>query len=152
MNPYAQIADLYNFGAPAVAYGLLTTAQQQAALDASAAHFDSKFRARYGYQNVPLVPPIDLVVTMRVCELSAWNLITLRGFDGTNLNDVNIKDRGLMAMRWGDQVERQEAHPNVAAAQTDVTIAAPFIVSNPLQGWIPDPSGAQSTPGDSGID
>lgn len=149
---YAALADLYNYGAPPVAYGLLTNAQQQAALDAGSAHFDSKARARYGYQNVPLVPPIDIVIIMHVSELAAWNLINLRGFDGTNTNDVNIRDRGLMAMRWMDQVERQEAHPAVAIATTDQTIAAPFVLSNPVQGWIPLPGGGSSNPGVSGVD
>lgn len=152
MNPYAQLTDLYNFGARASAYGDLTTGQQQAHLDAAAATADAAFRARYGYQNVPLVPPIDPAITQKVCELASWNLITLRGFDGTNESDKNIRDRGMMAVRWFAQVERQEQHPNVqVSVQSDATVAAPMVISNPLQGWIPDPSGASSTPGPSGV-
>ena len=147
---YAALTDLYNYGAPAVAYGTLTTGQQQAALDAASAHADSFFRARYGYQNVPLSQPIDIVIVMHVCELAAWNLITLRGFDGTNLNDVNIRDRGMMAVRYFEKVEKQEAHPNVNAATTDSTIASPLVVGAPLQGWIPNASG-QSNPNPSGV-
>lgn len=154
---YATQQDAVDYGLVPSALGLdVTPAQVQKALDTRSAYADGKMRARYGYQNVPLPAPYDPSIVQAVVHLATFDLLSRRGFDQANPNDVAVKIRYDAAVKFFDDVERQTQHPNVAIAAAPSTasappVAQPFVTSLPLQGWIPDPNGAPSNPGNSGI-
>jgi phage gp36-like protein len=134
MSAYAVLADLYAYGMPLVAMGAVSTATQQAILDARNDFADDKLRARY---RLPLVAPFPVSLKQNVCMLAAWDVMIARGYNPASGADTNIATRGEMAMKWFDDVERQRAHPNVieASGGDEPGYAAPQVISKPLQGW-----------------
>ena len=139
---YATQQDANDYGLVPSALGLdVTPAQVQKALDTRSAYADTKMRARYGYENVPVPAPYDPALVQAVVHLAAFDLLARRGFDATNPSDVAVKERFAAAVKFLDDVERQTAHLNVVVAQTGPAasppIAQPLILSAPNQGWIP---------------
>jgi phage gp36-like protein len=149
---YASLSDMANFGFPPSAFGQLSTVQIQAQLDSASAYANSKMAARYG---MPLLPPFDVSIVQAVVQIAAYQCLVLRGFDPQNPGDSAARDLWIAAREFFDAVERQHAHPLVnESAQTNQaqpSYAAPMVSSRPLEGWLPDSSGASSTPGPSGI-
>jgi hypothetical protein len=151
---YATLTDLYNT-IPASQLGALTTTQQQAALDARSAYADAKMRARYA---LPLGQPYDPALVRAVCDLAAWDLIQLRGYNPRSGSDVNYQIRAIGvdgkggAQRLLDDVERQCAHfAVVEAISPSPAIPSPLVVSQPLQDWNPGMNPANGGCGGSGI-
>ena len=136
MTAYAVLADLYVYGMPAVAMGSVSTATQQAILDGRNDYADDKMRARY---RLPLQTPYPVSLKQNICMLAAWDILMARGYNPGAGADVNIANRGQMALDWFNDVERQRAHPNVieASGGTDPGYPAPAVISKPLQGWYP---------------
>lgn len=114
MNPYASLADLTTFGLPATALGAVTTAQQQAQLDAAAGRVDSKIGGRYV---VPLTAPIPAVITQTTCKIAAWEVLRIRGWNPMVPGDKAIFDGFVDANAWLDAVQHQREHL-VGVAQT----------------------------------
>ena len=146
---YAALTDLY-FVMPVAMMGTVTTAQQQQALDDRSAYADAKMRARYA---LPLGQPYDRALIRAVCDLAAWDIICLRGYDPESGSDQNFMRRAIGddgrggAQKLLDDVERQCAHFNVIEAIAPYpAYAAPMVVSAPQQGWIPSPIGSNPNP------
>lgn len=113
-NPYSTIADLTVYGIPATALGALTTAQQQAALDAAAGTIDAHIEGRY---SLPLQPPIPIVFTEYCCVIAGWRLMMVRGVDPASPDYKGLRQRFLDAMGELGQIQRQALHP-IAAGQS----------------------------------
>lgn len=134
MTAYAVLADLYALGLPLVAMGSVSTAVQQRCLDGRNEFADDKLRARY---KLPLQAPYPSSLVQSICQLAAWDVLVIRGYNPASGADVSIQARADLAFKWFDDVERQRAHPNVveAAGSTDPGYAAPLIISTTRQGW-----------------
>jgi phage gp36-like protein len=137
MSTYATLADLYVYGLPLNAMGTVSVAAQQAILDARNDFADDKLRARY---RLPLVAPFPASLKQNVCMLAAWDVLMARGYNPASGSDVNIANRGEMALKWFDDVERQRCHPNVieAGSPAGPGYEAPLTISKVLQGWYPN--------------
>lgn len=133
MTPYAVLTDLYAYGLPLVAMGNVGTDVQQKCLDARNEFADDKMRARY---KLPLLAPYPESLKQSICQLAAWDVLVIRGYNPGAGADVNIRDRADMALKWFDDVERQRCHPSVVeSGDADPGYAAPAIVSRTRQGW-----------------
>ena len=106
---YATLADLSVYGLPATSLGQTTAAQQQGAIDAASATVDNFFNGRYA---LPLLA-WDLETRARTCQIAAWNILSIRGFNSGAGADDNIRTRYEDAMTWLDKVQRKAAHPLV---------------------------------------
>lgn len=130
---YAILADLYAYGLPLVAMGSVSTAVQQKCLDGRNDFADDKLRARY---RLPLVAPIPVSLIQNICQITAWDVLVIRGYNPQSGADVSIRDRADLAFKWFDDVERQRCHPSVTESGTaSPGYAAPLIVSRTPQGW-----------------
>lgn len=133
MGIYAVLADLYAYGLPLVAMGSVSTAVQQKCLDGRNDFADDKLRARY---RLPLVAPIPVSLIQNICQITAWDVLVIRGYNPASGADVSIRERADLALKWFDDVERQRCHPAVTESGTsDPGYAAPQIVSKAQQGW-----------------
>lgn len=143
---YATVTDFYTYGLRKLVLGnTITEAQIQAALDVRSSFADTKFRARY---KLPFQAPIDVTIVQSVCILTAYDLLVMRGFNPDNPADANIELRAKAALKWLDDVERQAAHPNVIEATSpSPALAAPLILSDNPQGWIPTCGRGSGIPG-----
>ena len=149
---YAVLADLANNGLPPSAYGNLKPVQLQAMLDARNSYASSKMGGRY---SMPLLPPFDPMIVAAICHLTAKDALDMRGADPAHLDYRSIETRFLAAVKYFDDIQRQTAHPAVNESPAPTSLqaaqyAAPLIVSQPLQGWIPGQGGSPN-PGPSGI-
>lgn len=133
MGAYATLADLYVV-MPVAIMGTVSTARQQAMLDARNDFADDKLRARY---LLPLQTPYPPSLVQHICQLAAWDIARARGFNPAAGADVVIREQADLAFKWFDDVERQRAHPNVIEANGPDVIGydAPKVTSKPRQGW-----------------
>lgn len=112
---YASIDQLYQYGAPATAFGKLPPSTIQAQLDADASWIDSKLRGRYP-DDVPLVAPIDLAIVVANAQLSAYKLIVgIKGAQPSGIDIAALKERSAASEAWLDQVQRQAVHPLITS-------------------------------------
>lgn len=152
MSSYANLTDATTYGLVPSAYGLnITTAQIQANLDARSDWADTRLGGRY---SLPILAPYPAALVRAVVHMARYDLLSLRGFDESNAADKNVVDACKAAEKLLDDVLRQQAHLNVIESPQPTKLAqpsyaAPLIVSNPQQGWIP----AEGVPrtSDSGI-
>lgn len=110
---YAQLADLYRYGAPATAFGDISDADLQAGLDDASTRVDEFLAARY---------PLPLIswpssITEYTCRIAAWNLISGRGYNPAvgNEGDQNLKSRYDDAIARLTLIQKQQLHPAVVA-------------------------------------
>lgn len=124
---YCTLSDLTTYGIPPTALGQITSQQQQAAIDGTAAYIDSKIRNRYP---LPLAPtPIEIVRCNAI--LAAEEILTVRGWDPSNAGDDGVMKRAAGQRQWLDDVQRGSAHLNVSTANTtQSTYASPKIISS----------------------
>jgi len=133
---YATTTDLARFGLPSGALAGVSTATQEAALDAASAFADSYLRSRY---TVPLTSyGVDL--TKQVCALAAEDLLTTRGFDPSRANGDAITLRADNARAWFRDVSAGRAAVsggNTTATATPIARAssAPTTASAGERGW-----------------
>ncbi len=133
---YATTTDLARFGLPAAALSGISTAAQEAAIDAASALADSYLRSRY---TVPLTSyGVDL--TQQVCALAAKTLLTTRGFDATRANGDAIMQGAEDARTWLRDVSAGRAAVsggNTTATATPIARAstAPSTSSSSERGW-----------------
>lgn len=133
---YATTTDLARFGLPAAALSGISTAAQEAAIDAASAFADSYLRSRH---DVPLTTyGVDL--TQQVCALAAEMLLTTRGFDATRANGDAVTLRADNARAWLRDVSAGRAAVsggNAAPAAVSIARAstAPTTASTGERGW-----------------
>lgn len=145
MSSYASLTDATTYGLVSSALGLnLTAAQIQANLDANSDVADGYMGARY---SLPLLAPIPLAIVRGVVHMARYDLLSLRGFDETNASDKNVINTRNEAIKMFEMIRNQAFHPHVIESPRPTNLgqpqyAAPMIVSNPQQGWIP----AEGTP------
>ncbi len=129
MSQYAQIADLVLYGTSANALAQFTAAQQNAALATASAYADTKLAGRYP---LPLLT-WDASITRHVCYLAAFDLISTRGFDPGGGADTIFMLRNNMAIKFFDDVERQNTHPTVTFnAPASPSYNAPQVYSSSM--------------------
>lgn len=145
MSQYAQISDLPCYGLPATALQspALTPAVLNAALVAASAEMDSYFNGRYP---LPLLT-WDTSVTEVCCKITAYHLLSVRGYNPASAADVNIRDRYTDSIAWLNKVQRQAVHPivtptdqsNPNTQQPGVSSSSVVFVSTgqrlPQRGW-----------------
>jgi hypothetical protein len=151
--PFAALTDLANHGLPPSAYGNLKQSQIQAMLDARNSYAAGKCAARY---SMPLLAPFDPMMVAAVCHLAAKDALDMRGADPAHLDYRSIETRFLAAVKYFDDVQRQYMHPLVNESPQPTNLgtpqfAAPLVVSQPLEGWIPNESRGGPCPPPSGI-
>jgi phage gp36-like protein len=113
MSSYASLADLYKYGAPATAFGVLSGADQQAGLDEASAKIDEFLAARYP---LPLISwPVS--ITEYAARIAAYNLLSVRGYNPAigNEGDTSLKSRYDDAIRQLTLIQKQQMHPAVVA-------------------------------------
>ncbi len=127
---YASLSDLYTYGAPATAFGSLSDATKQAALDAASVKIDEHINARYA---LPLVSWPSTFPDY-AARIATYQLLSVRGFNPASGADVNVRDRYLDAMRELVMIQKQQLHPNVTpAANQSPTYDQPVLLSNSVE-------------------
>lgn len=118
MSIYASLAQLYVHGAPQRAFGSISDADKEAALEAASETIDTYFRGRFP---LPLVT-WDHSVVENTCKIAAYELISgARGYNPAAGADTSLLDRYNQAISWCVKVQKQQAHPNVTASVADTT-------------------------------
>src|SRR5260370_19454510 len=108
-TPYAVIADLTLYGAPAAAFTATSTTQQQAALDAANALVDGSFADKFV---LPLLSwGKDLV--KHVVAIATYDLIVVRGSNPTAPGNEDLHARWEAALKWLQGVSDGKIKPNV---------------------------------------
>ncbi len=134
MTAYATLTDLYQYGLPQNSFGSISTSQQQAALDSRNAWADGYLRGRY---QLPLLG-WDIDLRMHVAQITAWDLLNLRGYAARAGADVEVETRAMKAIEWFEGVERGRVHPNVtpsAAPTPGTAYAQPQAITKQMRGW-----------------
>src|SRR6266850_365235 len=108
-TPYAVLADLTLYGAPASAFTNVTTAQQNAALDAANALAD-------GYLGQKFTLPIttwgkDLV--KQIVAIATYDAIVVRGANPEAPGNVNLQNRWDAAIQWFRDIAAGKVTPQV---------------------------------------
>lgn len=132
MAAYAVIADLATV-LPAAAFASVPTATQTKIVAGRCDYADAKMRARY---RMPLLS-FDMSISRAVLDMSAFDILCVRGFDPGSASDQLVQFRYSEAVKFFDDVERQRAHPVVTEALAPGTAEydAPLVLSDPRQGW-----------------
>jgi len=100
---YATRTDLHRVGLPAAALAGVSTVTQDAALEA-ASGLANAYIVRSGY-DLPLSTwPAGL--TLHVCGIAAWVLLSTRGFDPSNPSDKAVRMRFDDAIKWLEKVAK----------------------------------------------
>ena len=138
---YGDLTDLVNMGLPANALGALTTPQKQAALDDATDEMNTYFAGRYP---LPLLT-WDNAVKAKCCEIAAYRLMCIRGFNPASGADVNYRLRYQDAIRWCEGVRNKAIHPTVTFAAATPAYAQPDVLCHsmtttggqqgPMRGW-----------------
>lgn len=129
---FATVADIPLYGMPATALGTLTTAQQQACLDAAAAEMNTYFRARYG-EALPFISFGTELIEKNVI-IAKYKMLMVRGFNPNAAADKNIRDDYLSAITWCEQVRDQKIHPDVTYHTTTEGVQ-PLVFSATPRGY-----------------
>lgn len=123
MPRYATIADLEISGLPPAAFGTLNAIQIQGALDRASAYADTFLGAKY---TLPLAgptstPPVayDPSLVDAVCQLAAYRLMALRGYNPDNPGDSVIRQGFEDARSWLIRVANGQARLAVVQAQPE---------------------------------
>jgi phage gp36-like protein len=127
-SSYAQVSDLLKYGLSQAALNTVTTdvTIQQAHLDAASDLADSYLRSKF---NLPLIS-WGLALTQKVCEIGAYTLIDLRGYDPENPLDMPIYNRYKAAVSWLERITEGEVNPVVVDSSGDPALLG---VPNTLQ-------------------
>jgi phage gp36-like protein len=127
VSQYATIAELYQYGAPSKAFGALDAGTLNAGLAAASAEVDSMLRGRY---SLPLLT-WDESIKRWTCQIAAYQLLAVRGFDPRAGGDANLLARYDQAMRELGEVQRQARHPLVTETPiASSTYVTPLVISS----------------------
>lgn len=141
MSSYATLSDLLKFGLNQATLNTATTdtPTQQAHLDAASDLADSYLKSKF---KLPLTT-WGIGLTQKVCEIAAFTLICVRGFDPDNLADSQIVRRHDEAIKWFVKITEGEVTPPVVdSSGTPGQYGGP----NTLQATVL-PSSGLATPG-----
>lgn len=130
MAAYAVQADLANV-LNAAASASITSGQQNAALASASDYADSYFRAQF---TLPLIS-WGQDVTDAVCEIAAYRLMMLRGYNPESGSDVGLRQRYEDAIKWLERVASGKTVPNVSDSASGGVEGGPFIISSSQRGW-----------------
>lgn len=131
MTQYATIAELYTYGAPAVAFGGLGTDVLTNALVAASALVDSYIRSRY-------TPPLTAWgsdIKQAVCKIAAYEALVVRGYNPAAGSDPNILARHDAAVAWLRGVSRGEIHLDVTPALATPSQGSAVVSASRRRGW-----------------
>lgn len=133
MTRYAERSDLPRFGLPAAALTGVSTATQDAALDAASVLADGYLRGRF---ELPLTAWGD-DLRRAVCAVAAWDLMVTRGFDPNAGTDEALRLRYEDAIAWLKSIALGQVIPvNITDATPDEDDGGTFSVSNARRGWL----------------
>lgn len=129
---YATRTDLTTHGISSTALGSISTGDRDAALDAASATADSYLRARY---TTP-VTGYGVDLTRAVCQLAAWDLLSVRGYDPQRGGDEAVRLRAEDAMRWLRDVSAGKASlSGVGESESESWSEYLGPVSDEARGW-----------------
>lgn len=147
-NPYAAIADLTLYGAPAGAFAATTPEQQQAAVNAGNALADDYLGRRFKLPLAQWGP--DLVRAVAV--IATYDLIVVRGSNPDAPGNADLHARWLAAIQWLQGVAEGNISPQLMQGAPTATgggatggqgtfvesvssdDAGRFVVSRPISG------------------
>ena len=121
MAAYATQTDFASLGLPAKATAGMVGTDIDAALEAASRQVDSYIGSRY---DLPLVT-FDKSVTIAVCKIAAWDLLSRRGFSAGAADGNVVRQRYEDAMVWCKDVARGRALPGVPTTTSTANIPAP---------------------------
>jgi phage gp36-like protein len=125
VSSYATPTDLARNGVPSSALDGITSADQQVALDAASGIADGYVAARY---TLPLVAPFPTDLVIAVCQIAAWNLLRVRGFNPDAGQDAVIRSGYEDATRWLRLVAEGKVSPQVIdSTPSGNPTAGPFV-------------------------
>lgn len=129
---YATRTDLTTHGLSSAAIGSISTTAQDAALDAASATADSYLRTRY---STP-VTGYGVDLTRAVCSISAWDLLSVRGYDPQRGGDEAVRLRAEDALRWlRDVSSGKAALSGIAESESEAWPEYLGAVSDEARGW-----------------
>ena len=111
-TPYATYTQLALYGMPSTALGAVTTTQQTDACVSATDEMNSYFGGRYP---LPLLAWDDSL-TAKCCEIAAYKIVCLRGFNPASGADVNYLQRYNSAIAWCKGVRDKAIHPTVTTS------------------------------------
>jgi phage gp36-like protein len=131
--PYAVAADLQRLSLPAAALTGISTADQDAALEAASDLADSYLKTRF---KIPLITWQD-DLRRAVTHIAGYDLMVRRGYNPEAGADPNIRLRYEDAIRWLKYVALGTVSPDIkdSSAAGTLTQAAPELVTNARRGW-----------------
>ncbi len=127
---YATLDDLAACGLPPAALASIVPSVKQAALVKASAYADTFIGDAV---TLPLQAPVDPTITDAVCQIAAWRLLCLRGFNPDNPGDAVVRQGYLDARDWLTRVANKQAKLNVV--QGSPPSCQPDISSNPARGF-----------------
>jgi phage gp36-like protein len=116
MAAYATAADFASLGLPTKATASVSAGDIDAALEAASRVVDSYIGSRY---DLPLIT-YDKSVTMAVCKIAAFELLSRRGFAAGATDATTLELRYNQALQWCRDVARGLALP-APKSTTDAT-------------------------------
>lgn len=134
MSQYATVDDLHVHGAPAAAFGSLTTGDKNAALASASAELDAAIASQGA---TPLLAVSDDLV-MRICHIATYELMCRVGFNPGAGADQNyfLRANGPNGARdYFKRISRGEVTPSVTFSAARTAYAQPRVRSKPARGW-----------------
>jgi phage gp36-like protein len=112
MSSYAQVANLFVHGARQASFqggaNPISDPELQAGLDAASTLADDYIGPR---GQLPLQLPYPPSLVIAVCQIAAYEILSVRGLNPAANGDTNLRDRRDDAMRWLEQVRTQQISP-----------------------------------------
>ena len=130
MAGYASIADLNDCGLPAGALDSIKPVVQQKALDKASALADTYLRDRY---TLPLTGPFDPSLIDAVCQVAAYRLMALRGYNPNSGADGLIRQGWVDATEWLKRIANGQAQ--LLVKQADPVSLQPIVDTQPQRGY-----------------
>ena len=131
-TPFCTLVDVDNQGFPAAIFGVLTTAQKQACVDAANADAGSRLAGRYpGINGGGAGWSWDESVTYHTVSIACKYIIDRRGYNPSTASaDKTIEDRFKRAEAFFESVQKQAVHPYITGGESaGATSQGPVIVS-----------------------
>ena len=130
VNSYATVADLNQCGLPKGALDSIKSADQLAALQKASAIADGYMRDRY---TLPLTGDIDPGLVDAVCQIAAYRLMALRGYNPASGADSLIRQGWVDATEWLKRVANGQV--SLAVTQSQPQSLQPNVISDCPRGY-----------------
>ena len=125
---YATLDDFIASGLPLGALNSIDKSAWQQMLVKQSSHAASYIGCKY---TLPLSPPYDPQLVDAVCQLAAWRLICLRGFNPESDGDKVIRQGFLDAREWLVRVANGQAQIQVVTQATPESLQPDVFTSTP---------------------